>query len=56
MDLQSDPEEAFNHINKRQYAGIIRTMTQSLQDYCDTQKDPYGQVPEIRNAMMSQLR
>ena len=51
MDLTSDPEEAFNHIDEPAYTSIVRSMTQSLLKYCDTQKDPFGQVPEIVEAM-----
>lgn len=56
MDLEEDSEEAFNHIDNASFAPIIRNMTQSLLDYCDSQNDPYGRVPEIRNAMLKLLR
>jgi len=56
MDLNTDPEEAFNHIDNKSLSPVIRNMTQSLLDYCTAEGDPYGQIPEIRNAMFKQLR
>lgn len=56
MDLKTDPEEAFNHIDNESLSPVIRNMTQSLLDYCTAEGDPYGQIPEIRNAMFKQLR
>jgi len=56
MDLKTDPEEAFNHIDKESLSPIIRSMTQSLLNYCTAEGDPYGQIPEISNAMFRQLR
>ena len=56
MDLKTDPEEASNHIDNELLSPVIRNMTQSLLDYCTAEDDPFGQVPEIRNAMLKQLR
>ena len=56
MDLEKDPDEAFNHIQDEQYASVVRALTRGLLDYCEAQNDPYGQIPEIRTSMLERLR
>ena len=56
MDLKMDPEEAFNHFGNSDHAGVIRQLTRGLLNYCETGKDPYGQVPEIQQSMQAALR
>ncbi|MBT5927723.1 MAG: sulfatase [Verrucomicrobia bacterium] len=55
MDLEKDPEEAFNHIQHPEYASVVRGLTQGLLDYCEQQQDPYGRNPEIRQSMLEAL-
>ncbi|MDA7533533.1 hypothetical protein N8616_04110 [Verrucomicrobia bacterium] len=56
MDLKADPEEAFNHFQDPEHASVIRKLTRDLLDYCEIEKDPYGQIPEIQQAMQAALR
>lgn len=56
MDLKADPEEAFNHFQDPEHASVIRQLTRDLLNYCEIEKDPYGQIPEIQQAMQAALR
>lgn len=56
VDLKADPEEAFNHFQDPEHASVIRKLTRDLLDYCEIEKDPYGQIPEIQQAMQAALR
>jgi len=56
MDLKADPEKAFNHSQDPEHASVIRQLTRDFLNYCGFEKDPYGQILAIQEAMKATSR
>jgi arylsulfatase A-like enzyme len=56
FDLQKDADELTNRFTDPDSQAIVREMTGALIEYCKTQKDPYGEVPHIKAALVATMK
>ena len=55
FDLEKDPVELINLVNDPESKNITTTMIDQLQRHCKLQKDPFGDLPEIKSAITAAL-